>query len=238
MFNSDGESTNQLLTYLLAATNQRLAPFLEEVSLNSGQILHKSGQNIAEIYFPQSAIFSVSIQMSDSSTVQVVLVGNQGLVGLPAILDGNTFNTISVVQIAGTAWKISAEVIRQEFQRNQELQRLLLLYTKTYIAHLSQVAACNSLHNIEHRLARLLLMVQDTLNQQTMPLTQKSISSMLSVRRASITETAIVLQKQQIIQYSRGKIAILDRPKLEAISCECYTRIKSEYASLFSTFRL
>ncbi|MEM9508831.1 MAG: Crp/Fnr family transcriptional regulator [Cyanobacteria bacterium P01_E01_bin.35] len=232
--NSDVALANQLLSNLLTSANQRLTPYLEEVSLTSGQVIHKSGESIAEVYFPQSTVFSVVINMSDGSLVLVSLVGKEGLVGLAAILGGYTFNTSSVVQISGTAWKLPTAVIRREFQKNKAVQQLLLLYTKTYLAHIAQIAACNSLHNIEHRLALFLLMVQDALGQKTLPLTQKSISIMLGVRRASVTETAILMQKKQIIQYSRGKITILDRTLLEAIACECYVQIKSEYQCLFS----
>lgn len=223
---------NQLLSTLLTSAYKRLSPYLEEIRLTSGQVVHKSGETVTEIYFPQTAIFSLVMGMSGGAYSQISLIGNEGLVGLSAILSGSFSTTDSVVQISGTALKIPLEIINREFLRGEELQTLLLLYTKTYLAHVSQIAACNSIHNIEHRMARFLLSVQDCLQQEILPLTQKSISSMLGVRRASVTETAILLQKQHIIQYSRGKITILNRPQLEAIACECYSKIKSEYSSL------
>lgn len=125
--------------------------------------------------------------------------------------------------------------MNQEFQRGEELQQLLLLYTQARMVHVAQIAACGSLHNIEQRFARLLLLAYDCIRQGTIPLTQKYISLMLGVRRASITETAISLQKQNIIKYSRGKITILDRPQLETLTCKCYFRIKSEYERLLKT---
>lgn len=224
---------NQLLSTLFTSSYNRLSPYIEEIQLTSGQKVHKSGEIVTEIYFPQTAIFSLVRQLSDGSSSQISLIGNEGLVGLPAILSDSSTTTDSVVQIPGTALKMPLEIINQEFLRGEELHSLLLLYTKTYIAHISHIAACNSIHNIEHRMARFLLSVQDCLQQEILPLTQKSISLMLGVRRASVTEIAILLlQKQQIIQYSRGKITILNRPQLEAHTCECYSKIKSEYVSL------
>jgi len=122
--------------------------------------------------------------------------------------------------------------VEPEFYRGGEFQLQTLLYTQAYIAHISHISACNSLHSVEQRLARFLLLVQDCLAEETLPLTQKSISLMLGVRRASITETAITLQSKMIIQYSRGKITILDRPQLEAIACECYTKIRASYQAV------
>ena len=223
---------NRLLSTLSTSDYQQLSPYLEEIRLTPGQIVHKSGEIITEVYFPCSTIFSLVMEMSDGSSSQVSLVGNEGLVGVSGILSGNHPVTDSVAQISGTALKIPLEIINSEFLKGEELHSLLLLYIKAYIAHVSHIAVCNSLHNIEQRMARFLLLFQDYLQQETLPLTQKLIASMLGVRRASVTETAIWLQKQQIIQYRRGKITILNRSKLEAISCECYGKIKSEYSNL------
>ena len=223
---------NQLLSTLLVSTYQRLLPHLEQVNLSSGEVVHQPNETITDIYFPQSAIFSLVIIMSDRATSEISLVGNEGVVSLPAILGSDFFTTSSVVQVSGTALKLSADIVRQEFQRGEELQWSVLLYTRKYLAHVSQIAACSSLHNIEQRLARSLLLAHDCIRQDILPLTQKSLSLMLGVRRASITEAAISLQKQNIIQYSRGKIKIVNRPALEAIACECYFNIKSQYKYL------
>ena len=223
---------NRLLSTLLVSTYQRLLPHLEQVNLSSGEVVHQPNETITEIYFPQSAVFSLVVEMSDRATSEVSLVGNEGVVSLPAILGSDSFTTSSVVQVSGTALKLSTDIVRQEFQRGEELQWSVLLYTTTYLAHVSQIAACSSLHNIEQRLARSLLLAHDCIGQDILPLTQKSLSLMLGVRRASVTETAISLQKQNIIQYSRGKIKILNRPALEAIACECYFKIRSQYEYL------
>ena len=226
---------NKLLSTLLVSTYQRLLPHLEQVNLSSGEVVHQPNETITDVYFPQSAIFSLVVVMSDRVTSEISLVGNEGVVSLPAILGSDSFTTRSVVQVSGTALKLSADIVRQEFQRGEELQWSVLLYTRTYLAHVSQIAACSSLHNIEQRLARSLLLANDCIGQDTLPLTQKSLSLMLGVRRASVTEAAISLQKQKIIQYSRGKIKIVNRPALEAIACECYSKIRSQYEYLSDT---
>ena len=226
---------NQLLSSLLVSTYQRLLPHLEQVNLSSGEVVHQPNETITEVYFPQSAIFSLVVAMSDRATSEISLVGNEGVVSLPAILGSDSFTTSSVVQVSGTALKLSADIVRQEFQRGEELQWSMLLYTRTYLAHVSQIAACSSLHNIEQRLARSLLLAHDCVRRDTLPLTQKSLSLMLGVRRASITESAISLQKQNIIQYSRGRIKIVNRPALEAIACECYSKIRSQYEYMSNT---
>ena len=223
---------NQLLSTLLVSTYQRLLPHLEQVNLSSGDVVHQPNETVTEVYFPQSAIFSLVVVMSDRTTSEISLVGNEGVVSLPVILGSDFLNTSSVVQVSGTALKLSADIVRQEFQRGEELQWSVLLYTRTYLAHISQIAACSSLHNIEQRLARCLLLANNCIQQDTLPLTQKSLSLMLGVRRASVTETAISLQKRKIIQYSRGKIKIINRSALEAIACECYSKIKSQYEYL------
>ena len=223
---------NQLLSSLSAFAYQRLLPYLEETSLTSGQVVHQSYETITDVYFPQTAIFSLIVTMSDRSTAEISLVGKEGMVGLPTVFGDDLLSTDTIVQIPGKALKLSTKVMRNKFQQDRELQSLLLTYAQVYTAHVSQIAACSSLHNIEQRLARSLLLVHDYTQQEILQLTQKSLSLMLGVRRASVTEAAIALQKQQIIRYSRGKIEILNRSQLENITCECYCKIYSEYKRL------
>ncbi|MDJ0592460.1 MAG: Crp/Fnr family transcriptional regulator [Pleurocapsa sp. MO_226.B13] len=226
---------NKLLSSLLSSTYQRLSPHLEEVSFDAGEVVHQPDTKITEVYFPQSARFSLVLMMSDRSVIEIGSIGFEGIVGLCVVFGSDSTNTSSMVQIPGTALKLPAEIIKQEFQRGEELQKLLLLYTQVQLVQTSQIAACRSHHEIEQRLARWLLLIYDGIQQDTLPLTQKFISLMLGVRRASITETAISFQKQGIIQYSRGKITILNSSRLESIACECYGKIKSEYNRLLNT---
>lgn len=223
---------NQILQALSPKSYQNLLPHLQEVDLSSEQVVHKSQEVIAEIYFPQSAIFSSAVEMRDGSTIEVSLIGSEGIVGLSAIFGDRDTATSSIVQLSGKALKVATGIVRQEFYQAGEFQSIALLYTQAYIAHVSHISACNSLHTVEQRLARFLLLVQDACGKETLPLTQKLISLRLGVRRASITDTAISLQSRKIIQYRRGKITILNRLKLEAIACECYAKIKSNYRAL------
>ena len=227
--------TNQLLYMLVNTTNQRLLPHLEEVSLTSGQILQESGSKITDLYFPQSARFSWLLVMSNKFTIEVTSIGSKGLTGLPVVLGSDFTRTRLIAQIPGTAIKLPTEIIKKEFKKGGDFQRIVLLYTQTQLNQISQIAACRSHHDIEQRLARWLLLIDDDIQQDTLPLTQKFISMMLGVRRATITEIAISFQKQGIIKYSRGQITILDRSKLEGVTCECYDKIKAEYELLFES---
>jgi CRP-like cAMP-binding protein len=235
MSDSSFVGINQLLYTLIKVTNQRLLPYLEEVSLTSGQIIQESGSKITDVYFPKTTRVTSLLVMSDKSTIEIISIGNEGLANLSIVLGSDIANNRLIAQIAGTAIKLSADVIKQEFNRGEDLQQILLLYTQEQLNQIYQIAACRSHHNLEQRLARWLLLICDHVDQDTLPLTQKFISVMLGVRRASITEMAIAFQKQGIIKYSRGQITILDRLKLESIACECYGKIKSEYKRLLES---
>ena len=224
--------TNQILRTLLLITDRRLLPHLKEVSSIAGQTVQETERRISSIYFPQTARFASLLVMSERSIVEVDSVGSEGLVGLPAILGSDLATTRTIVQISGSAIELPLDILQAEFRRNEKLRQLLLLYTQTQLSKIAQIAACRTHHGIEQRLARWLLLIHDNSQYDKLPLTQKFISLMLGVRRASITEIAISFQKQGIIQYSRGQITILDRTKLESVACECYGKIKSEYQRL------
>ena len=225
-------SPNKLLSALPDSVYQRLSPYFEEVSLTQQQVLYQSGELIQYIYFPHQASISLVLIMSDKSTVEIGLVGKEGMVGLPVILGGESSCNYSIVQIPGIATKIATPILQEEFKRGEELQQLLLLYTQAQLSQISQIAACQSRHIIEQRLARWLLLVRDCTGKNTLPLTQKLVSMMLGVRRASVTEAAISLQQAEAISYSRGQIVIIDPQKLESFACECYSKIQNEYARL------
>jgi CRP-like cAMP-binding protein len=232
MSDSNFVKTNQLLCTLIKVTNQRLLPYLEEVFLTSGQIIQEPESKIIDVYFPQTTRIASLLIMSDKATIETISIGNEGLANLSIVLGSDIANTRLMAQIAGTAIKLPADVIKNEFERGEDLQQILLLYTQEQLNQVCQIAACRSHHNLEQRLARWLLLICDHLDCDILPLTHKFISVMLGVRRASITEIAIALQKQRIIKYSRGQITIVDRCKLESVACECYSKIKSEYKRL------
>ncbi|MEO1342189.1 MAG: Crp/Fnr family transcriptional regulator, partial [Cyanobacteria bacterium J06635_13] len=207
------------------------------VHLTGGEILLEPHEPIEKIYFPQRAMISLVSIMMDGSTTEIGLIGNEGMIGLPAILGGDSTTSRTIVQVSGTALEISAEIIKQEFQRGERLQQLLLLYTQALLTQVSQSAACNRQHNIEERLARWLLSVQDCILQDELPLTQEFIANMLGTRRSGVTVAAGILQQAGIIRYSRGRITILDQEALEATACECYQLVQNEFMRLLGSRR-
>lgn len=224
---------NQLLASLSRETYEKLAPNLKRVWLKQGKRLHEPDEIIEELYFPIDCMVSITITMSDGSTAETGVVGNREVLGINAVMGvKETSQTEYVVQIAGSAMKIDARVLREEFERNKELRDVLLRYTQALIAQISQTAACNRLHVLEQRLACWLLKVQERVDSDELKLTQEFISYMLGVRRAGVTQAAQKLQENGLISYRRGHVQILDQRGLEAVSCECFKTVRSEYDRL------
>ncbi len=234
---TDERPINQILAALPESEYQTIAPHLKPVDLTSGEIISEPNQSITEIYFPQRAMISLVSIMMDGSTTEIGLVGNEGMVGLPAILGGDSTISCSIVQVSGTALHIPADIIQREFLRGGRLQQILLLYIQASLTQVSQSAACNRQHRIEERLARWLLSVRDCVRQNELHLTQEFIANMLGTRRSGVTIAAGTLQQAGIIRYSRGKITILDRQALEDTSCECYRTIQREFIRLLGSRR-
>lgn len=224
---------NRLLAALSREVYEKLAPNLKRVWLQRGTMLHNPGETILDLYFPIDCVFSITITMSDGATTEVSMVGNREVLGVNAFMGGSeTTQTTYMVQIAGSAMKVNARVLREEFDRNKELRDVLLCYTQALIAQVSQTAACNRLHTLEQRFARWLLEVQYRVDSDEIPLTQEFIADMLGVRRAGVTLAAQKLQESSLISYRRGHVQILDQRGLEAASCECFMCIRSEYDRL------
>ncbi len=230
-----GATVNQLLAALPLEEYQRLAPHLENIYLMSGEVLCEPGETMTEVYFPTLAMISLVSIMENGSTTEVGLVGKEGMLGLPVFLGGNSTTSRAIVQIEGSAIKLNANVLKSEFNRGGELQKLLLLYTQALFTQASQNAACNRQHHIEARLARWLLTAQDCVMADELHLTQEFISQMLGTRRSGVTVAAGILQQAGMIRYTRGKISILDRHALQATACECYRAIKNEYIRLLKS---
>ncbi|MBW4509090.1 MAG: Crp/Fnr family transcriptional regulator [Scytonematopsis contorta HA4267-MV1] len=225
---------NQLLAALPIEEYQNLAPHLESVELPLRQVLHEAGEPIEYVYFPTEAMISLVSIMKDGSTVEVALIGKEGMVGIPVILGGNSTTSQAVVQVAGRGLRLQANILKAQFQLGGQLHYLLLRYIQALFTQISQGAVCNRLHNLEERLARWLLSVQDCLQMQEFPMTQEHIAQMLGSRRSGVTVAAGMLQHAGIISYRRGRINILSRERLEATSCECYGIIKAEIARLLN----
>ena len=223
---------NKLLAALPTSDYERLIPHLKLVPLPTRQVLYEPGEPITHIYFPQHAVVSIVTSMKDGSTVEVGIVSNEGMVGIPVILGGNTTTTKAFVQVAGAGMQMDAEVLRTEFKRGGAIQNLLLRYLRAIYTELTQSCACNRLHTLEERLARWLLTVSDRLESEEFPLTQEFIAQMLGVRRSGVTVAASSLSRAGMISYQRGQINILNRKDLEATSCECYRVIQKEFVRL------
>ncbi len=222
----------RVLAALPAEEYQRLVPHLELVELSVRQVLYNPEEPITHVYFPNQGIVSLVSTMEDGSTVEVGLVGKEGMVGMPVLWGGKSTTNQAFVQVPGFGMRIKASLLKTEFERGGALQSLLLLYTQALYTQISQGLACNSQHTINERLARWLLSVADVIQSNEFPLTQEFIAQMLGVRRSGVTVAAGTLSKAGMIRYTRGRITILNREELEATSCECYRVIRNEFARL------
>ncbi len=223
---------NHLLAAVPREEYARLAPHLEMVRLPAGSVLCEAGGGIRHVYFLKGGMSSLLSLTEDGHSVEVGMIGNEGVVGLPAILGINAAPYRVVMQLPANALRIRAEVLRQEFDRGGRLQKLLMHYMHTLLTQISQSAACNRYHTMKARLCRWLLVSRDRAHTDTLQLTQEFLSQMIGGPRSRVTLIARDLQKAGLIRYSRGKITILNRRGLEAKSCECY-RIVREQISHF-----
>lgn len=222
-------STNRLLSALSEAEYKRLEPYLTSISLPRKTVLYEALEEIETVYFPQTALICLVNTLTDGKNTEVGLIGFTGTIGLEAILSKGYSYDRAVVQISGEIVKIPASILRQEFDRGEELQRVLLKYALSRLNDVSQLAVCNCHHTIEERLARWLLTVRDLTRSDELPLTQEFLGNMLGCRRSGVSITASAFQRAGIIRYSRGKITILDRQVLEGIACECYKIFQDRY---------
>jgi CRP-like cAMP-binding protein len=223
---------NHLLAALPEATYQGLLPFLENVSLPLGQAVYESGGAQGYVYFPTSSIVSLLYVLADGASAEIAITGNEGLVGIALFMGGETTPSRAVVQSAGHGYRLKGEVLKKEFEAGGALQHLVLRYTQALITQMTQTAVCNRHHAVDQQLCRWLLLSLDRLRGNELQMTQELIANMLGVRREGVTEAAGKLQTEGLIEYSRGRIKVLDRPRLEARVCECYAVVKKEYDRL------
>jgi CRP-like cAMP-binding protein len=227
-----GFLTNKLLTALPGEDFARLLPHCEPIQLFSGQELRKPDEPIEFVYFPETAVLSHVFFLEDGSSTGAALVGNDGLIGLCAILDAQPPSYWTHVVIGGTALRVRVSIIKQEFARGDTTQKLLLSYTNKRLTQLSLRAVCNSRHWLEQRLCTWLLMVRDRTSEEYLPLTHEQIASELGARRAGVTSACSTLKDSGIIKYRRGRIIIVDRERLEEVACECYRALKQSETKL------
>jgi len=223
---------NLLIAALPEDVRERLIAHMELVEMPLGRVLYESGVKLQHVYFPVNCIVSLLYVMEDGHSAEIGIVGLEGLVGIALFMGGETTPSRALVQSAGMAYRLPGRYLKDEFSESGPLQRLLLRYTQALITQMAQTAVCNRHHNVDQQLSRWLLMSMDRLPSNELVMTQELIANMLGVRREGVTEAAGKLQKLGLISYHRGRITVLDRPGLEANSCECYRVVKSEFDRL------
>jgi len=229
---------NHILAALPTNAQQRLFPHMKLVALPLGKVLYESGDSLQYVYFPTDAIVSLLYVMESGSSAEISVVGNEGLIGIAVFMGGESTSSRAIVQSAGSAFSLASHRLRSEFNSNSDMRMLILRYTQALITQMAQTAVCNRHHSIDQQLCRWLLLSLDRLHNNKLVMTQELIANMLGVRREGVTESAGKLQKLGVIEYHRGHITVLDRPKLEKLSCECYAVVKTETDRLQAYKRL
>jgi CRP-like cAMP-binding protein len=209
-----------------------LLPSLEPVAMPLGLSVYESGGAQGYVYFPTTAIVSLLYVLADGASAEIAVTGNEGLVGIALFMGGETTPSRAVVQSAGHGYRLKAAMVKKQFEAGGALQHLLLRFTQALITQMTQTAVCNRHHAVHQQLCRWLLLSLDRLASNELVMTQELIANMLGVRREGVTEAAGRLQEEGLIQYSRGRITVLDRPQLEKRVCECYSVVKKEYDRL------
>jgi CRP-like cAMP-binding protein len=215
---------NQLLAALPPAEYERIRPALEIVGLRAKEILHKPGEPIRFVYFPEGGFASILTSLEDGSMVEVASVGREGMIGVAGFAaDGHPAPAVSMVQVEiESCYRMGVPDFRRELDRRGPLYEMFTRYTEALVGFVMQSAACNAVHSVEQRLARWLLLAHDRVGTRQFPLTQEFLAMMLGASRPTVTVAAGMLQRAGLITYRRGVLTIIDRAKLESASCECY----------------
>ena len=232
MTTSPGPRKNQLLAALPEPELQRWLPHLEYVDMRLGEVLYEAGSILSHVYFPTTAIVSLLYVMQNGESAEIAVVGNDGVVGISLFMGGDSTSSRALIQSAGGAYRLSAQLMKEEFDRGGPVLHLLLRYTQALITQMVQTAACNRHHSLDQQLCRWLLLSLDRLQGTDMMMTQDLIANMLGVPRDGATEGALKLQTAGLINYTQGRIRVLDRGGLEKRTCECYEVVKKEYDRL------
>jgi CRP-like cAMP-binding protein len=219
---------NTLLGALSRAELGRLAHDLELVPLTRGQVLHETGQKMSHAYFPLDCIVSLLYVMENGDSAEIAIIGNEGIIGIPLFMGGESTQNRAIVQNAGHAYRLQSHVLKQAFSAGGSLQRLLLLFASALMTQMVQTAACNRHHSVDQQLCRWMLLSLDRLPSNQISMTRQLIGNMLGISGANVIVAAGALQKDGLIHYDRGQITVLDRPGVEKRSCECYGVVKME----------
>jgi len=232
MTNPHSPRQSNLLAVLPATDFERLLPHLELVPMPLGEVIYESGTQLRHVYFPTTSIVSLLYVMEDGASAEIAVVGNEGIIGIALFMGGESTPSRAVVQSAGHAYRLEAQLLKKEFNRAGPVMHLLLRYTQALITQMAQTAVCNRHHSVDQQFCRWLLLSLDRLPSNELTMTQELIANMLGVRREGVTEAAGKLQRAGLIRYVRGRITVLDRPRLETLSCECYAVVKREFDRL------
>lgn len=219
---------NAILLSLPPQEREALFPKLEFVRLKTHTVLHEPGDSLKSAYFCDSGLISILSVFSDGKSVEVGLVGKEGFVGIPLVAGFRSSPTRAETQIEATAFRVDAEALLGLLGQCTQLERRLQQFSQLMAMEVTQIAACNRLHEVNERLARWLLMSADRIGSNSVPLTQEFLGNMLGTRRSSVTVASGILQKAGLINHARGGVEIVDRPKLEAAACECYEMMQRQ----------
>jgi CRP-like cAMP-binding protein len=224
---------NQLLELLPNGERQRLEEHMRRMPITPGDIYQHPGEDLRHVYFPLWGVVSLMTPLEDGSAVETAVVGNEGMVGIHAVLGGGRLgNAQAMGQVPGETLRMDADHFRAEIEGEGKLRQVVFAYAQALFAQISQGVACNAAHSIQDRCARWLLDAHDRAGSDQFMLTQEFLSYMLGVRRPSVTVAARTLQNAGVIHYQRGRITVVDRRGLEDASCECYRAVKEEYRRL------
>ncbi len=221
--NTEGKPVSNLILLSISDSDYgSLRPHLEYVSLPNHLILHEGGGKLEYAYFPNGGLISLVVVMKNGGTAEAGIVGNEGFTGIPAAVGLSRSPLQAVVQITGDGFRVEVAALQNILASTPHLQLMLSRYAVVQGMQVAQTAACNRLHDIRERLARWLLMTQDRMDSESLPITHDFLATMLGTDRPSVTMAAGVLQKKKLIEYTRGAVKIVNRKKLEASACECY----------------
>lgn len=223
---------NHLLAALPLDQWEHWRPNLEHIELPLGHVLYEAGATLSHVYFPTTAIVSLLYVMHNGESAEIAVVGNEGVVGVSLFMGGDSTSSRALVQNSGGAYRLTSQLMKEEFYRAGPVLHLLLRYTQALITQMVQTAACNRHHSLDQQLCRWLLMSLDRLQGTEMVMTRELIANMLGVHPDSATEGALKLQAAELINYTQGRIRVVDRKGLEKRTCECYAVVKNEYDRL------
>lgn len=219
---------NSLLAALSATDCKRIAENLELVPLELGQVLYESGEIMSHAYFPTNCVVSILYVMENGESAEIAIVGNEGIVGIALFMGGESTMSRAIVQNAGFAYRLKAEVLKAEFAARGPFHHLLLMFASALMTQMVQTAACNRHHPVDQQLCRWMLLSLDRLPSSQISMTEKLIGNMLGIDDANVNKATGVLKNAGLIHYKDGEITVLDRAGIEKRSCECYGVVKRE----------